>query len=200
VGSPLARTLLRLLLVSPALLARPAPVRAADGPTPDERAALARLAQVIDGEVVFGHDGRIQKVVIGNPAPIDLGPGKCARFSADGKRLVVMHDRAVLVMNADGSERTQVVSDARYGSGCPVEFHPNGREILFQRKRRVGRAARLAPGMEQTLTIERLDAHPQLESERLIGESGDAKVPLFVDVSPVDRRDLRPSGEVAARR
>lgn len=163
----LARTLrLSSLAAVWGLLAFPSAARAADGPSPDERTALARLAQAVDGEVVFSNSKRIHKVVIGNPQPIDLGPGRCARFSADGRRLVVMTDRAVFVMNADGSERTQVASDASYGAGCPVEFHPNGQEVLFQRKRQGLFAVSLADRKERKLPVPGNDlAEPTLSAD-----------------------------------
>jgi hypothetical protein len=99
-----------------------------------ELAALQDWTGNVSGAVVYTRQGRVKKVVIGESTPSDLGPGEYARWSPDGTRLAVYNRGAVSVMNADGSERRELVRNARHADGSPIEFHSNGEEIIFIRR------------------------------------------------------------------
>jgi hypothetical protein len=110
------------------------PARAAQPLSSDEKEALAELARQIDGALIFTERGRVKKVVIGDDQVTDLGPGEYARWSRDGKHIAVFvegkPDR-IDVMDADGGRRRTLYEGAEGGNGCPIDFHPNNREILF---------------------------------------------------------------------
>jgi len=108
------------------------PGTSSDRPSQDSGAAL--LARSVDATIVYSHRDRIRRITLADSRPVDLGPGQCARFSPDGKHFAVYDDGAVLVMGVDGTGRKELVSDA-VEDGCSVEFHANGREILFFRKK-----------------------------------------------------------------
>jgi hypothetical protein len=102
-----------------------------DKATKAERAALDALAAEIQGAVVYARRGRIRKVVIGVWKEEDLAAGEFARWSRDGKHLAVYNKGKVYVVKADGSEGKLLVEKAERKDGCPVEFHPNGREVVY---------------------------------------------------------------------
>jgi hypothetical protein len=99
---------------------------------------LDQLASDISGAVVYSHDRHIYKVVIGDWNPVDLGRGEYARWSPDGKKIAVYDRRKIFAMNADGSNRRLVTSEAWQDGGCPIEFHANCREIIFFRRGKMG--------------------------------------------------------------
>ena len=104
-------------------------------PSSRELAALAEWSERISGAVVYTHEREIHKVAIGDSFPVNLGAGEHARWSADGKRLAVYHRGSVYVMNADGTGRRKVADNVSRDDGSPVEFHTNGEEIIFWKKR-----------------------------------------------------------------
>jgi hypothetical protein len=124
---------------------------AAAAPSEDELAALKEWSREISGAVVYTHDGRIHKVSIGNPEPVDLGPGAYARWSPDGARLAVYRRGVVSVMNADGTDRRELVSGASQRDGSPIEFHPNGEEIVYWKKESGFHAVNISTGSSRKL-------------------------------------------------
>lgn len=96
-------------------------------------APLPIFSQVggIWGKVVYSKSGNVRAHLLGDPAYADLGPGKYARWSPDGRKVAIKHENSIFVANADGSNRIELVNDAEGDDNCPVEFHANGREILF---------------------------------------------------------------------
>nr|CAA9263891.1 hypothetical protein AVDCRST_MAG63-2575 [uncultured Armatimonadetes bacterium] len=109
--------------------------RGGNEPSERERQGLADLASEIDGAIVYGRRGRILKVVLGEWKTTDLGEGEYARWSRDGKQIAVWHDDTVSVMNADGTGRRELVRRAaKEEDGCPIEFHPSGREIVYGKR------------------------------------------------------------------
>lgn len=103
-----------------------------------EQSPLEQLASEISGAVVYSRHRYIYKLVIGDWEPIEFGEGEYARWSPDGKRIAVYDRRRIFVMNADGSSRTLVTEEGWSRHGCPIEFHTNGREIIFIRRNRRG--------------------------------------------------------------
>ena len=58
----------------------------------------------------------------------------------------------------------------------------------------VAPAARAKIGDPTTLTLEPMEAHPQLESERLVSDFDGVADAIFLDVTPIERRDLAGAG------
>ena len=96
------------------------------------------LSSEIKGSVIFSKNRYICKVVIGKWTPVELGRGDYARWSPDGKKIAVYDRRKIYVMDDDGSSRKLVSEEAWEGSGCPIEFHANGHEIIFTRRKEQG--------------------------------------------------------------
>ena len=107
---------------------------AADEPSDEERAALARLTEQVGGAVVYTHENRLRLLELGQVQPRDLGPGLCARFSPDGKRLAAFDREVVSVIDLATGARTELVRDVEEDDGCPVEFHSDGRQVIFVRE------------------------------------------------------------------
>jgi len=103
------------------------------GASSAEKAALDDLAKLSEGALAYSRKGRIWKVEVGRWAPVELGKGEFVRWSADGSRLAVYDGGKVFVMDADGKNRTQLVDKAWKKDGASIEFHPNGKEVLFLR-------------------------------------------------------------------
>ncbi|MCC5828280.1 MAG: PD40 domain-containing protein [Phycisphaeraceae bacterium] len=100
-------------------------------PSREEQRNLDRLAGRIDGSIVFTHRNRIHRVDIGDWKPVELGPGGFARWSPDGKRLAVWHDRRVYVMDADGGNRRELLRGADQMHDSPIAFHPDNEHIVY---------------------------------------------------------------------
>jgi len=96
------------------------------------------LSSEIKGSVIFSRNRYIYKVVIGKWTPVELGRGDYARWSPDGTKIAVYDRRKIYVMDYDGSNRKLVSEEAWEGSGCPIEFHANGHEIIFTRRKEQG--------------------------------------------------------------
>ena len=111
-----------------------------------------RLASEIGGFVVYSRPPdpekdevvwMIERMEIGEWKPRILGEGVCARVGPDGKRLAVFRTEpgslkdkmtgSIWIMNADGSRERDLYTGAiSLGVGaCPIDFHPNNREIVF---------------------------------------------------------------------
>jgi hypothetical protein len=130
--------------------------RAADGDelSPEQRESLAALGKEAQGAVLYARKGRIKKVVLGELRAHDLGEGECARFSPDGKRVAVFHDKRVHVMDADGRNRRQILEGADWPEdGCAIEVHANGKEIIYVKKKDGLWSVRIADGKTARLDL-----------------------------------------------
>jgi Tol biopolymer transport system component len=107
---------------------------AADEPTEEEKAALARLTEQVGGAVVYTHDRRLRLLELGQVQPRDLGSGLCARFAPDGRRLAAFDRGVVSMIDVSTGARTELVRDVEEDDGCPVEFHSDGRQVIFVRE------------------------------------------------------------------
>ncbi len=168
----------------------------ARAPTQDEQAALVQLDTVLDGAVVYAHDGRIRKVALGTVTPLDLGPGRCARFSPDGRRLAVYHDHAVFVMDADGKDRVELMGNVEHKRGCPMVFGGRGEQVIVWKKGEGLFSIRI-----DTRAMRRIDVKGELGSEldasndgsRLLAREGD-KI-YAVELNNKNRRRKIGSGD-----
>lgn len=123
-------------------------------PTEQERQSIGELASEIEGAVVYGREGHIRKLVIGETTPTDLGVGDFARWSPDGKMIAVWYDDTVSVMKADGSGRRELVQRAiKEEDGCPIEFHPNGQEIVYGKRGDGLWSVNVASGVTKKLSL-----------------------------------------------
>lgn len=113
------------------LLLLPLPILAA--PSEAELAAVQALNREVRGYLVFAKENHIWAVRLGDLTPVDLGPGTYARWSGNGRKLAVYHQRKLYVMNPDGSGRRQIADGVLAPHGCAHEFHPNNREIIAPR-------------------------------------------------------------------
>lgn len=126
----------------------------------DERQALRRVARELTGTIVYARPPMetrgelgwmIEAMQIGVWEPTTLGPGACARFSADGQKLALfLPDQSTLeqknhgeiwMMGVDGSEPVRLCDGAwsiAPRGACPIDFHPNMRSIWF-----IGQGGRL---------------------------------------------------------
>lgn len=104
----------------------------------DKQSPLDQLALEIKGAIVYSRYRHVYKLVIGDWKPIELGEGEYARWGPDGKKIAVYDRRRIFVMNADGSDRKLVTNEGWSKNGCPIEFHTNGREIIFIRRNKRG--------------------------------------------------------------
>ncbi|MGI9244789.1 MAG: hypothetical protein ACR2RV_28560 [Verrucomicrobiales bacterium] len=108
----------------------------APAPTDEELQARDRLASEIEGAIIYTRRGRVKKVTIGEWSEVDLGEGYYVRWGPLGERIAVLDDGVVSVMDADGSNRKVLVDGGvKGGDGCMIEFHTNGREILYGTRR-----------------------------------------------------------------
>ena len=98
-----------------------------------EREALDRLAAELRGAAYYTRKGHIRRVVIGDWREFDLGEGEHVRCGPEGRHLAVFHKRKVYLADAVTGERKKVVAEKadKARNGCPIEFHPNGREIVY---------------------------------------------------------------------
>jgi hypothetical protein len=76
----------------------------------------------------------------------------------------------------------------RYEIVKVLEGTPAGRELAVAqwaiREARILDESRRSMGQVHRLTLERFEAHPELEGERLIQGSGVTKLPLYYEISP----------------
>jgi Tol biopolymer transport system component len=107
---------------------------AADEPDDEEKAALKRLTDKVEGMVVYTYERRLRLLPLGQVQPRDLGPGLCARFSPDGRRLAAYDRGVVSVIELSTGARSELVKDIDDDDGCPIEFHSDGGRIVFVRE------------------------------------------------------------------
>jgi len=140
-----------------------------------ERQALDRLATEIEGTVIYTRRGRVKKVTIGDWRVVDLGKGDFVRWGPLGKRIAVLNDEAIYVMNADGSDRKKLVDgDVNGGDGCQIEFHTNGREILYGTWRKGVWAVDIHNGKKRELKLPfNTELNISADARRLVGRRGD---------------------------
>lgn len=125
----------------------------ASGPNDVERRRLDELASQVRGALVYTARGRVRKVIIGHWVPIDLGPGDFARWSPDGRRIAVWQAGAVYVADAGGAGRRKLLDGADPNDGCPIEFHPNNREVVYWRREGGYHAVCIADGAVRRLAL-----------------------------------------------
>ena len=104
-----------------------------DAASEAERKTLDALALRVEGAVVYCTRGRAWLVSIGHWKPQDLGPADFARISGDASHVALVHRDKLFVVDTVKKTRKQL--DARVGrkDGCPIDFHPNGRSIVYWR-------------------------------------------------------------------
>jgi len=85
----------------------------------------------INGKVVYTKDGIVRVHVLGDDNYTELGSGKFARWSPDGQKVAVLDGSIIYVVDADGTNRVELVTDAEGDKNCPLEFHTNGKEVLY---------------------------------------------------------------------
>jgi hypothetical protein len=184
--------------------------RAADGVSGDR----AALAGELDGWLLWtsgpdrrdGHpsEWKVYKMKIGEWKPVELCPGRYARWSWDGKQIVVWRTESgakdearyagpsgsLYVTDADGKNARKVVGDV-WGAGAPMDWMPGDREIVFTRKTDGGHAnagkmlaVNLATGKTREVAVAgRANAEPQVSADgRFIAarEKYDPHKPLVV--------------------
>ena len=139
----------------------------------NERQALDKLASEIEGAVIYTRRGRVKKVTIGDWRVVDLGEGDFVRWGPLGQRIAASHNRALYVMNADGSERRRVM-DSGLNGGCSIEFHTNGREILYITRDDEVWAVDIASGKQRNLKLPfDTELNISADGRHLVGRRGD---------------------------
>ncbi len=122
--------------------------------TKEERRDLDQLASTIEGAMLYTHRGRVKKITIGDWKTEDVGSGDYARWGPLGERIAVQDDDSLYIMNADGSGRERILSDeVDGGDGCQIEFHPNGREIIYGTRRKGARIIDIASRTTRDLKL-----------------------------------------------
>lgn len=91
------------------------------------------FAQVggITGKVVYVKDNQVRAHQLGDSVYVELGRGDFARWSPDGERVAVKDGSKIYVVDADGMNRIELADNAEEDKNCPLEFHPNGNEVLY---------------------------------------------------------------------
>ncbi|MFP4215497.1 MAG: TolB family protein [Phycisphaerae bacterium] len=124
-----------------------------DKASASERKALDALAREVDGAITFARHNKIYVVGIGHWKPIELGSGQYARFSPDGDSLAVYDRGKVYQVRVADGERKLLAKDADSKDGCPVEFHPDGKDVLYWTKRDGFRGANVRTGKTRKLKL-----------------------------------------------
>ena len=143
--------------------------------TEAERQALSNLAAEMEGAAVYTRDGRVRKVVIGNWKSMDLGEGEFARWGPNGVKMAVYHKGVIYVMNADGTNRKKVVSVGSNAKHCPIEFHANGKEIIYVTPSNELWTVRVADGMTKNLGLSgKYNGEPGISADgkRIVARQG----------------------------
>ncbi|MBW1810401.1 MAG: PD40 domain-containing protein [Deltaproteobacteria bacterium] len=121
-----------------------------------ERQALDQLALEIDGIILYSRPPNLNQgekkwmidtIRIGEWKAETLDEGMCGRWSPDGKRIAVLRSDdgipgdeivgEIWLVNADGSGEKYLSGGVKaFGmrGACPIDFHPNNKEILFIRE------------------------------------------------------------------
>ncbi|MBW1955552.1 MAG: flippase-like domain-containing protein [Deltaproteobacteria bacterium] len=140
-----------------------------EGPSPlleQEKRAIAELTGLIRGRILYSRSGRILKQKIGDWTPQDLGEGEYARWSPSGKQIAVYHQGSIFVMKADGTQRRKLLDIPHKAANCPIEFHSNGKEILFINPGKGLWVVRIDDGKTRPLqTSVKFDGEPGISSE-----------------------------------
>ena len=145
------------------------------GATEAERYALDNLAAEIKGAVVYTRGGRVRKVVIGSWETMDLGEGEFVRWGPKGMKIAVYHKGVISVMNADGTNRKKLISVGGEARHCPIEFHTNGKEIIYVNPGEGLWTVRLTDGVKKNLGLSgNYDGEPGISADgkRLAARQG----------------------------
>jgi hypothetical protein len=118
-----------------------------------ERKALDALAEEVDGKVAFTRKGKVYVVRIGHWKPREMGGGQFARWSPDGNSLAVYDDGKIYRVSVPSGKRKLLAKDADSKNGCPVEFHPDGQDVLYWTKKDGFRAANVKTGKTRSLNL-----------------------------------------------
>ncbi len=114
-------------------------------------------------------------------AALDFDP----EWSADGKRIAFESDRAlfskIFVMNADGSEQTQVTASPDFSFDRSPTFSPDGERIAFESNRAVGEGVNNPEGDIEIFVV-------NLDGTGLIQLTRNASRELHPDFSPNGRK------------
>lgn len=105
-----------------------------DAASPAERKALDALAERVEGAIVYCTKGRGWLVRIGHWKPQDLGPADYARVSGDASRVALAHRGKLFVVDVAKGTRKQLDAKVDPKDGCPIDFHPDGKSIVYWRK------------------------------------------------------------------
>jgi hypothetical protein len=131
----------------------PAAGRYPEGASASEREGLDQLSREIEGVILYTRppnrdqgekNWMIDTMRIGEWKAETLDEGVCARWSPDGKHMAVFRtdngvpeddvSGSIWLVNADGSGEKYLCDGAgSYGvrGACPLDFHPNNKEIVF---------------------------------------------------------------------
>jgi|GEM_PF-1265703 len=176
----------------------PPPPPEVHGANSDERHALAELDQAIDGEIVYAKflgEGRtnIEKIRIGEWEPVPLiTDGQYPRWSPDGQQIAFFKAKPdgnqstfwlpgeLWVMDSDGKNLrllTTEIAAGELGLLCPLDFHPNGDEIVFLNADYHLKAISLKTGAVRRLgTGDYYTGEPQLSNDgRYLVTRGDSR-------------------------
>ncbi|MBN1809906.1 MAG: carboxypeptidase regulatory-like domain-containing protein [Planctomycetes bacterium] len=144
--------------------------RLAAGADAGEQAKLDALDAAIDGTILYTQGGRVYTAVIGTWTPVDLGDGNYARWSPDGQKIAVLHNGNLYVMDADGGNRTLILSGLIWNIN-PIDYHANGTEILFTQNNYGLRAVDIAThSLRDVATFHKYFGEPAvcLSGERMV--------------------------------
>lgn len=120
-----------------------------------ELRALKHLAATIQGAIIYTRKGRVRKIVIGKWQVMDLGSGEYARWGPAGKRIAVFEKGKIYVMDAEGHHRKKLVDIRGKVKHNPIEFHTNGKEIIYAKPGQGLWAVKIASGKTYVLEASR---------------------------------------------
>ena len=116
-----------------------------------ELKALETLAKTIQGEIIYTRKGRVHKVTIGEWQVKDLGEGKFVRWGPEGKRIAVYGRGKIYVMDANGNNRKKLIAVKGKIQHNPIEFHTNGKEIIYVKPGEGLRTVKIDTGKSKVL-------------------------------------------------
>ncbi len=125
------------------------------GASEQELRARNHLAKTINGKIIYTRKGRVRKIVIGKWQVMDLGSGEYARWGPAGKRIAVFENGTIYVMDAEGHHRKKLVDIRGKVKHNPIEFHTNGKEIIYAKPGQGLWTVKLASGKTHVLEASR---------------------------------------------
>ena len=143
--------------------------------TEAERQAMESLAEEIKGAVVYTKGGRVRKVVIGIWKTTDLGEGDFVRWGPKGMKIAVYYKGVIYVVDADGTNRKRLVTVGGKAKHCPIEFHTNGKEIIYVTPSKELRTVRIIDGTTRDFDLSgKYNGEPGISADgnRLVARHG----------------------------